>query len=336
MKDNFSYILRKYLRKHLRNIAAHIIIIFIFAAVFYLSNLPFSAVGYATLLSLTVIFFFILYDFYQFYKKHMILSELALNITVSLDELPDPSELIEADFHHLVTILYQQAFSTASKTDNKYQEMLDYYTLWVHQIKTPISAMRILLQTEDTAMNARLSQELFKIERYTEMVLQYLRLESMSSDLVLQYYDLASIVHHVTKKYASVFIYKKITLDIKDISQQILTDEKWLIFVIEQLISNALKYTQTGTISLYMDSHEPLTLIIEDTGIGIHAEDLPRIFERGFTGYNGRIDHKSTGLGLYLCSCIVKRLFHKIHITSVVGTGTKVYIDLYRDTSTLQ
>ena len=336
MNDGFIYVFGKYIRKHRWNIVAHIMVIFIFAAVFYVSYLPLAAVGYASLLSFTAVFLYIFYDFYQFYKKHKLLSELAHKITVSLDELPDATELIESDYNNLINLLYHHAFSLALETDNKYQEMIDYYTLWVHQIKNPISAMRVLLQTEDTPKNARLSQELFKIERYTEMVLQYLRLESMSSDLVLQYYNLSNIVRQAAKKYAAVFIYNKIKLDIRDIGCQVLTDEKWLVFVIEQLISNALKYTHTGTISIYMDSHEPLTLIIEDTGIGIHTEDLSRIFERGFTGYNGRMDKKATGLGLYLCSRILKRLSHKIYITSVTGAGTKVHIDLHRENNDIE
>jgi len=331
MKDGFIYISGKYIKKHRWNIVAHLIIIFIFAAVFYVSNLPVVAVGYAALLSFVATFIFILHDFYLFYMRHKTLWELSRKVTVSLDELPPDKNLPETDYNNLITLLYDYAFSLASAADLKYQEMTDYYTLWAHQIKTPIAAMRILLQTEDTVANARLSQELFKIERYTEMVLQYLRLESMSSDLVLQYYHLSDIVHQAAKKYASVFIYNKIKLDLRDINRQILTDEKWLTFVMEQLLSNALKYTHTGTISIYMDVDKPLTLIIEDTGIGIRTEDLPRIFDRGFTGYNGRMDEKSTGLGLYLCSRILKRLSHKIYITSIIDTGTKVHIDLYRE-----
>ena len=331
MKENLIYISGSYILKHRRLIAAHILIILSYTAVFYLSNLPVAAVGYAALLSFAAVFIFILHDFYRFYQRHKMLCEMTHKITVSLDELPEAKDLLETDYNNLINLLYNHAFSLSSTADNKCQEMTDYYTLWVHQVKTPISAMRVLLQTEDTPLNAKLSQELFKIERYVEMVLQYLRLESLSSDLVLQYYDLSGIIRQAARKYASVFIYRKIKLDIKEIRCQVLTDEKWLVFVIEQLISNALKYTKSGTISIYMDPDAPLMLIVEDTGIGIQAEDLPRIFERGFTGYNGRMDKKSTGLGLYLCNRILKRLSHNIRITSSVGTGTKVFIDLHRE-----
>lgn len=331
MKKNFFYVLRMYIRKHLKNIAVHVMILLIFAAVFVLADIPAAAVGYAALLAAAASGLFVLHDFYKYYRRHCRLCESVHKVTVTLEELPAAADLIESDYQNLIHRLYTHAYAVSSSADTKYQEMIDYYTLWAHQIKTPISAMRVLLQSEETPMNARLSQELFKIERYVEMVLHYLRLESMSSDLVLEYYDLEQIVRQAAKKYATVFIYNKIKLDIKDIGCSVLTDQKWLGFVIEQLISNALKYTKTGTISIYMDSDAPLTLVIEDTGIGIQAEDLPRIFERGFTGYNGRMDKKSTGLGLYLCNRILRQLSHTISITSSLETGTKVLINLFRE-----
>ena len=128
-----------------------------------------------------------------------------------------------------------------------------------------------------------------------------------------------------------VFIHKKIQLRFEEFSCKALTDEKWLLFVIEQLLSNALKYTSKGSVSVRMAPGVRQTLIIEDTGIGIHPEDVPRIFERGYTGYNGRMDKKSTGIGLYLCREILKKLGHTIRIASEPGVGTKVFIDFSRD-----
>ncbi|PKM71531.1 MAG: hypothetical protein CVU92_08175, partial [Firmicutes bacterium HGW-Firmicutes-17] len=171
-------------------------------------------------------------------------------------------------------------------------------------------------------------QELFKIEQYVEMVLQYLRLESMSSDLILVEYDLADIVRQAVKKYGIIFINKKISLELAELNCRVLTDEKWLVFVLEQIISNALKYTNQGKISIYLDDWSEKTLIIEDTGVGIRDEDIARIFDRGFTGYNGRMDKKSTGIGLYLCQQVLNKLSHSITVTSQVGKGTRVSIDL--------
>lgn len=163
------------------------------------------------------------------------------------------------------------------------------------------------------------------------MVLQYLRLESISSDMVLRSYNLCDIVRQALKKYAMSFIGKKITLDFEPFEEWVITDEKWITFVIEQVLSNSLKYTQSGTITIRMENKGVKTLVIEDTGIGISPEDLPRIFDRGFTGYNGRMYKKSTGIGLYLCKPVANKLSHTLEVTSTVGEGTKIYIGFRED-----
>ena len=231
---------------------------------------------------------------------------------------------------------YKAGLETESRINR--QEMIDYYGLWAHQIKTPIAAMRLLLQTYEEeemkeageAFIPSMKMELFKTEQYVEMVLSYLRMEEMSSDLSLQWYKIDEIVRHAVRKYSQLFILKKIRLDYQKCEGMVLTDEKWLLFVLEQLLSNALKYTPQGSISIHMESGEEGMLIIEDSGIGIQAEDLPRIFEKGFTGYNGRKDKKSTGIGLYLCKTICRKLNHGLTIESEVGKGTKAKLDLYR------
>lgn len=163
------------------------------------------------------------------------------------------------------------------------------------------------------------------------MVLGYLKIEDRSSDLVFQHYLLSDLVKQAIRKYANQFIRKNIKLELAPMEVTVLTDEKWLVFVLEQLLSNALKYTNQGTISIYLDPHQPKTLIIQDSGIGIASEDLPRIFERGYTGYNGRMDKKATGIGLYLCQKILAKLSHQIKITSQINLGTKVMINLERN-----
>ena len=160
-----------------------------------------------------------------------------------------------------------------------------------------------------------------------EMVLVYLRMENMSADLSFEQSVLDDLIRQVIRKYSRQFIIQKIKLNYETINSRVLTDEKWMVFVLEQLLSNALKYTRSGYISIYMEKKE---LVIQDTGIGIEAEDLPRVFEKGFTGYNGRTDKKSTGIGLYLCKSIMDKLRHQIRIESEVGVGTKVYLNLTR------
>jgi signal transduction histidine kinase len=174
-------------------------------------------------------------------------------------------------------------------------------------------------------------EELFKIEQYAEMVLHYLRLDSMSSDMLIQPQDLHTLVKQTLRKYSVLFINSGLSLQLEDFQVSVLSDEKWLSFVLEQIISNSIKYTRKGTISIYMDPDSQKTLVIEDTGMGIRQEDIPRIFDRGFTGYNGRMDKKSTGIGLYLCRQIMNRLSHGIWAESEEGKGTRIYLDLSRD-----
>ena len=207
--------------------------------------------------------------------------------------------------------------------------MMDYDTMWVHQIKTPIAAMHLLLQSEEIPDKGELEEQLFKTEEYVGMVLQYLRVGGMAADLKFRQYSLDGIVRQAVRKYSKSFIRKHLRLNYQELDCIVVTDEKWLLFVIEQILSNAVKYTASkGRVSVYMDRSRPKTLVIEDTGIGISQEDLPRIFEKGFTGYNGRRDKKSTGLGLYLCKTITDKLNHKITITSVEGEGTRVALGL--------
>ena len=216
--------------------------------------------------------------------------------------------------------LYQQR----SDAERKLTDLLDYYTLWVHQIKTPIAASQLLVaEVADRQLKQQLEQEIFKIDSYTNLVLQYLRLESFHDDLVLKQVQIEDLVKEIIRKYALFFIQKELNVNLHDLDKEIVTDKKWLLVVIEQIISNSLKYTKEGGLEIYMEGQE---LCIKDTGIGIKNSDVLRVFERGFSGYNGRLTQQSSGLGLYLSKKISEELGHQIRIESEVGTGTTVRI----------
>ncbi|WP_049510038.1 sensor histidine kinase [Streptococcus pseudopneumoniae] len=216
--------------------------------------------------------------------------------------------------------LYQQR----SDSERKLTDLLDYYTLWVHQIKTPIAASQFLVaEVADRQLKQQLEQEIFKIDSYTNLVLQYLRLESFHDDLVLKQVQIEDLVKEIIRKYALFFIQKGLNVNLYDLDKEIVTDKKWLLVVIEQIISNSLKYTKEGGLEIYMEGQE---LCIKDTGIGIKNSDVLRVFERGFSGYNGRLTQQSSGLGLYLSKKISEELGHQIRIESEVGTGTTVRI----------
>ena len=303
-------------------------LILIFSAVVWLSGAGGLLARYTALLCTALALAVALADLRRFALRHRQLSDALKSICVSDEQLPPPGDLIGEDYTRLIRALGEEKTRAAGAMDLRRREMEDYFTLWAHQIKTPIAAMRLILQTRPENSAGELSQELFRVEQYVEMVLNYLRLDSDSTDFVFKTCDLDGIIRQCVRKYAKQFIRKKISLEYEGTEVQVLTDEKWLCFVIEQLLSNALKYTNTGSIRIFTQGE---TLVIEDTGIGIAPEDLPRVFEKGYTGYNGRTDKKATGIGLYLCKRILQKLGNEISISSVVGQGTSVSIDLRRE-----
>ncbi|MBU3178321.1 sensor histidine kinase [Clostridium estertheticum] len=333
MKKNYIWtIIISYCMEKIKAIIKFVIFIMIFFIVYFLYHLPLEPILYATLLSATLAFLFSLYDFKVYYHKHIVLRDILSGIQFKLGKIPKAKTLIEKDYQSIITTIYKEKSEVLYNTDNKLSEMVDYYTMWAHQIKTPIAAFSMIIQSMQAGIEKKLmEQELFKIEQYVEMVLHYIRLGNLSSDLKLEIYSLHNIIRQTVKKYAATFIYNKISLNLKEFDCKVITDDKWITFVLEQILSNALKYTKSGSISIYIEGDLEKTLIIEDTGIGIAAEDIPRVFERGFTGYNGRMDKKSTGIGLYLCKEIITRLSHKISMTSEIGKGTKVAIDFTTD-----
>ncbi|WP_432650787.1 sensor histidine kinase [Huintestinicola sp.] len=315
----------EYIKAHKKNIIVWLIICALFALVFSLYGLPLSPVLYGALLSGFFGIVFLIIDFFSYRRIRIILQRLAEEITLSADNIPLPRNGIEEDYTRLVQNLYDALKASENEAAERLSDMTDYYTMWVHQIKTPIAAMGLILQGGDSPEYSELSENLQRIEQYADMVLCYLRLDSDSSDLVIREFDLDGIVRQAVRKFSSQFIRRRLKLIYEPIEKTVLTDEKWLLFVIEQIISNAVKYTPSGEIEIYCQ--EPLTLCIRDTGIGIAPEDLPRVFEKGYTGCNGRLDKKASGIGLYLCRRICGRLGHKISAESST-TGTIIKISL--------
>ncbi|MCD7831896.1 MAG: sensor histidine kinase [Firmicutes bacterium] len=302
MKNKFSltdYIKTKYLT------VAFFALIFVFLGVsFALYELPLAAVLYPLTVSLIIFAVWLALDYRRELKRHMEIS------------------CLEKRNGKLATEI--------SELKHKSDERTDYYSVWAHQIKTPISSMRLSLGGADSETNRRLSYDLHRIESYVDMAMTYLRLDSDSTDFAFGEYDIDEMIKGAVRRLSGEFVYRRIRLEYLPLGYRALTDEKWLSFVIEQILSNALKYTKEGgSVAIYKE--DDMTLFIRDTGIGISPEDLPRIFERGFTGYNGREDKKASGIGLYLCRRICSALGHKITVSSEVGVGTTVMLDLRRE-----
>lgn len=295
--------------------------------VFY--HAPMELPVYTTLLTGAIGGLLFASGFSRFAQRHAQLRLLANQCGTKLSALPSPSSLLDEDWETIVSALERNRLAAEQRDFLRRQDASEYYTLWVHQIKTPLAALRLLVQENpDVQSRNEMLQELFKTGQYVDMVLGYLRLESMHSDLSPQTLRLQGVVNESVRRVSTLFIHKKgVRLLVEESDLRVTTDAKWLSFVLEQILTNAAKYTPQGSVRIYTQNN---TLIVEDTGIGIRAEELPRIFERGFTGFNGRRNSHSTGLGLYLCRQICQNLGHEISITSELGQGTKVCLSFAR------
>lgn len=315
-----------YVRENRKVVIALAVYTAVFAFIFWLYRLPLGAVGYAALVCLFLLLVWLAVDYRRFAVRLRLLRRLEQEITLSTEQLPEPDGALEAQYQALVRALDADRRAQLTRSQQGYQDLVEYYTVWAHQIKTPIAAMRLRLQSEDSDSSRRLLADLGRIEQYVEMVLTYLRLEGEGTDYVFREAKLDDVVRPALRRFAGEFIARRLTLDYTPTDVRVFTDEKWLSFVIEQVLSNALKYTPQGGVSVYVE--EPKTLCIRDTGIGIAPEDLPRVFERGYTGLQGRADKRASGIGLYLCRRICRNLGHTITAESRPGEGTTVRIKL--------
>lgn len=316
----------QYLKQRRRVFIVGAVFCIIFAGSFLLYHLPIGAVTYPALLCVVLGCIIIVFDFLRVKREHEALNSIRSITDVIAESLPKMDSIKDEDYQQILRLLSEEHNTFCTQTNRKYADMIDYYTVWAHQIKTPIASMRLHLQNEDSALSRTLTSDLHRIEQYVEMVLTFLRLNSESTDYVIKEYDLDKIVKQAVRKFSSDFIGRKLSLVYEPLNTTVITDEKWLSFVIEQVLSNTLKYTLAGNITITLENEK--TLRIRDTGIGIAPEDLPRVFENGYTGYNGRTDKKSSGIGLYLCKRICNNLGHTITAQSTVDVGTIVDIDL--------
>ena len=312
-------------------------------------------VVYAAVLDAILLLITVLVGFFRYSSKVKALSNALKRPVEEQAQLPEATDDVEILYHRLLenqSIARSESESSAAVRQSR---MRDYYSMWVHQIKTPISAMKLLLEAEreelgqlmcDEEQQAAFKElsdnldsfedELFRIEEYVGMALQYQRVSSTENDFVLEKISLDGVIRDTIKKYAKIMIRRHIGINYSGTKKQVYTDEKWLAFILEQILSNAIKYTPKGFVTIETaEEKDRFFITIKDTGIGIKAEDLPRVFEKGYTGYNGHADKKATGIGLYLCRQMADKLGHTIRMESELGKGTKVWIgfDLdYADT----
>lgn len=320
--------LLQYLRRGARCVALFAILLAVMAGIYALYGLPWGPAVYTMLVLAALFAGAAAVGFVRWRSECEALRRLNRQAIVQLDGLPPAREEKERQYQQLVGRLEQRCRKAEQEAEQSASRSRRYYTLWSHQVKTPLAAMDLLLQ-EPSPSREQMRQELVKMSQYVDMALQYQRLEQ-GSDLVLRACLLDDIVRDALKRTSALFIHKKLQLHWQPAGLRVLTDEKWLAFVLEQLLTNAVKYTPAGGSVTIRSEASPLCIWVEDSGIGIRPEDLPRVCEWGYTGQNGRAGRNSTGIGLALCKQAMKMLGHGMTISSTPGEGTQVRLDLER------
>ena len=319
----------RYLHDRRVALVTYVGILCLFAFTFFLHEVPLAAYSDALLFCVFLLLLVTGVQFYRYKGKHQQLTgrKKAVKLHLSGPHATRGGTLIEEDYEEMLRLLDKEYRNEIEESLRINHQLMDYYSLWSHQIKTPLAVLKLKMQ-ENQLDHTVLKQELFKIDQYLEMMLQYLRLNHTETDFVFEAVAVDRLIKDTVKKYATFFIYQDLTFSLQETQQVIISDQKWLGFVFEQLLLNALKYTNQGGIRIYSNPQKPQEIIIEDSGIGILPEDIERIFEKGYTGYNGHNHQKASGLGLYMSREVLKQLGHRIQITSEIGQGTKVWLDL--------
>ncbi|MBS5190600.1 MAG: sensor histidine kinase [Eubacterium ramulus] len=343
---------KSFIKRNIEWLILAIVMLCMHVLYLFLIGHPEGDLIYAGILDLCIIAFALCIAYIRYDRKVRYLKDMLQQPFSGEMKLPETEDVTEELLGQLVenaNIERQLTLNTAARQQS---EMKDYYAKWVHQIKTPIAGLQLLLQMERSELEEAESkdeiteelyvkqlqnltdveEELFRIEEYVGMALQYQRINSTANDYILKQISLDTVIREVIHKYAKIMIRRKIRMHYEKTEATVISDEKWLSFVLEQLLSNAVKYTPEGEISIEVQEEpQHIWLEIRDTGIGIRSEDIPRVFEKGYTGFNGHEDKRSTGIGLYLCREVLQKLGHTIQVQSEVGEGTTVRAGFSKD-----
>lgn len=324
LKDNISLI-----------IFYAVTMIFISSVIFFDENLRVSS-NNILYLNLASFVFFTLYCLYEYFKKKRYYNEMNAVLQNLNDDaiisISDPLTYEQKLYHDLLLKLHEEYNLKLEKFYREKKDNFDFINYWVHEIKTPIAASKLLIEHSENKSKEdlldKLENEICSIENFVDQSLYYSRTDSFSKDYFIDDINADNLIKNIIKKHARIFIGKKIRIELDNLDFIINSDKKWLSFIIEQIVLNSLKYTNNGgTIKITGEINEKeKSIIVEDNGIGIKEEDIHRVFDKGFTGYNGRENFKSTGIGLYLCKTLSQKLGHNITIESSYSEFTKVTI----------
>lgn len=317
--------------RYIKSIAVNIVMCLVTAAVFsvicVLWSYDIRAVAYSLVLcaAIATVPFFI--GYYSFKSRVKQLEGIIGDYDTACERLPREKSGAEREWHEIVCSMFTEMKKREREAEEKLKTAENYYTAWAHQVKVPISAIHLILAEAEDRTRRDVGAELTRIEQYTDMIMAYVRLDSSSTDYVFREVSLDNVIKSVIRKYSGMFIRKKLTISFEDSSEKVLGDEKWISFILEQLLSNALKYTNRGGIKINVQNG---VVSVSDTGIGIAKEDIPRIFEKGFTGINGRTSGVSSGIGLYLIRRVCSEMGYSLSVESEQGEGSMFTVDFSR------
>lgn len=324
--------LKEYLKDHFLPILAYLtnVIFIVFCLLIFKLN------GYALVLVVTAMLLTgLVILIYNFRKTNMLFSQLNKLLKV-IDQKYLVHEMMEVPSNYEGRLLFEYLREINTSMINQikqYKLTIDdfkqYLELWIHEIKIPLAGARLIIENNKNSMNIDLIDELDRIEGLVEQVLFYVRSEHVENDYTIKECSLEEIVKQAIVGFRKSFIYRKINLDLGNLNYTVCTDTKWMLFVLQQIIANSIKYApdNNGCIKVYAEAlSNQIILSIEDNGIGIATSDISRVFDKGFTGENGRLKYKSTGIGLYICKSLCVKMHHSILIESKLNEKTIVKI----------
>lgn len=298
-----------------------LLVLIISAGIIFLEDLPFIALLDGVVIGAAFLLPVLAFDAYRWltqYRQLMMTPE-----EDPLSHMPVPLNVMDKRYQKIISTQNQLRLSTQVSVQKQALALSDNFALWSHQMKTPLAALDILLQVPPVDIKEART-EVKQVDRYVQMMLTYIKMNDVNRDLVLTSVPLTPLVKRVVRDLADLFIGKNLAVQV-DPLPTVVTDKQWISFILEQILTNAAKYTETGSVHVYAKGD---AIVIADTGIGIAATDLPRLFEPGFSGYNGRMNQKASGLGLAMSQTIAEKLGLKLSVESQVGVGTKVFLHL--------
>lgn len=305
------------------------IILLIFFA-FKIANEVIIAISFILIICLITILLIGYYRKCKFYNE--LLSNIkALDKSYLVLETLNKPEFYEGEL--LYQALYDINKSMSENVKNNEEQLTsfkDYIEMWIHEVKIPLATLMLTLENNKKFFDKRVKMQLKRLEDYVDQVLYYARSENAEKDYLIKEIDLSKVIKNVGLKNIDDLLENKIDYRVENVNVKILTDSKWLEFILEQIINNSIKYKRDNVKSYIkisiIDEKNKTTLIIEDNGIGIKESDLKQVFDKSFTGENGRMRSKSTGMGLYIAKNMCEKLGHKIEIDSKYNKYTKVFI----------